>query len=180
MCADMCTRRVYRHVNRHDSRCVEYMCVQRKVYRQVYEQGYRHVHGHVCIDKLIKRCAAMCIDMWMNILARRRIAPRTRPCMPIQMPSALYRHRRRHVHCAGMGVPSAMPIWSRCMGRYFHFWYKWLDQRFVGTTLAAIAPKLALELTTAGYCHSDIGRNFLGRNCVFHDCICRNCIGNNY
>jgi len=37
-----------------------------------------------------------------------------------------------------------------CHAPYFHFWYRWLDNRFVGTAMKTIAPKLALELTTAG------------------------------
>jgi hypothetical protein len=37
-----------------------------------------------------------------------------------------------------------------CHAPYFHFWYKWLDSKFVGTSMQSIIPKLGLELTTAG------------------------------
>jgi len=33
---------------------------------------------------------------------------------------------------------------------YFHYWYRWLDTRFTGSTLKVIAPKLCLELGLAG------------------------------
>jgi protein Mpv17 len=33
---------------------------------------------------------------------------------------------------------------------WFHFWYRWLDARFVGTTARIIAPKLVLDLGFAG------------------------------
>ena len=56
-----------------------------------------------------------------------------------------------------------------CHAPYFHYWscsprtpldptslsrifhrYRWLDTRFAGTSLSAIAPKIGLELSTAG------------------------------
>jgi hypothetical protein len=49
---------------------------------------------------------------------------------------------KRTASMAGLGLC--------CHAPYFHFWYKWLDSRFVGTSMKQIVPKLVLELTTAG------------------------------
>ena len=98
---------VCRHACRHACRCVcRHVC--RHVCRLVCRHMCRHVCGHV--RRRARNHALIADERHAHPFI---CTPGTCVCYSSWVAgaiSALSRHRRRHVHCAGMGVPSAMPI----------------------------------------------------------------------
>ena len=112
-----CTVAVYRHVRRHAHGHMyghaSMRCRTMPVYGNVYEHVSRHIHGHASMRCCTYRRLTLTIGkrFYLCMLGTsRRLTDSTGARLRSSHPgasrskSALSRHRRRHLRCAGMGV----------------------------------------------------------------------------
>ena len=79
------------------------MCFGRVVGRMfghVLRHAFQHVFRHLFIHPFLTMCLAVCLDMRLGMFVRH-----VRSLVHKHVFLALYRHRRRHLHCADTGVP---------------------------------------------------------------------------